>query len=261
MLNTIVRIELNGPDGKLKRLDRPFRAEIMATDQPVTHGYRYIDDVEGGLWVGVWEATPFTMTPHVMPYSEFMLVVKGSVTMVESSGGEITIRAGESFVNPQGQDGYWKQTEVFRKFSFGFRDPTWKEPANRVPPAVIKLDHNGKLEACPPPSAELLLGSAPVQHAHEWFGDVTGQFAAGVWDTTAYHSKPIASPCHDWRHVLEGAVTLTDTAGTAHRFTVGDTFLIPLGVVCDWRCDEYLRTVYCNFQPKVKMRDSRTAGP
>jgi uncharacterized cupin superfamily protein len=250
MPNTIIRIEPNGPDGKLKRLDQPFRTEIMATDQPLKRGYRYIDDVERGLWVGVWEATPFTMTPHAMPYNEFMLVVKGSVTMVESSGGETTIRAGESFVNPQGQDGYWKQTEVFRKFSFGFRDPAWQRPANQDAPTVIKLDHNGKLEACPSPAAELLVGPAPVQHAHEWFRDATGQFVAGVQDTTAYRSRTIASPRHDWRHVLEGAVTLTDAVGTAHRFTAGDSFLVPLGVVCDWRCDEYLRTVYCGFQPK-----------
>lgn len=250
--NTIVRIEINGPEGKLKRQEQPFPAEVMATEQPVKHGYRYIDDVEGGLWVGVWEATPFTMTPHVMPYNEFMLVVKGSVTMVETGGGETTIRAGESFVNPQGQEGYWKQTEVFRKFSFGFKDPSWREPASGVTPTAIKLDHKGRLEASPPPSATLLSGPAPVQHAHEWFADVTGQFAAGVCDTTAYRSKSISYLRHDWRHVLEGAVTLTDAAGTVHRFTAGDTFLVPRGVVCDWRCDEYLRTVYCSFKPKAK---------
>ena len=49
MLDKIVRIEPDGPDGKLKLLDRPFPAEIMATDQPIKHGYRYLDDVEGGL--------------------------------------------------------------------------------------------------------------------------------------------------------------------------------------------------------------------
>lgn len=250
MPDTIVRIEFSGPAGKLKRQDNPFPAEVMATDQPVKHGYRYIDDVEGGLWVGVWEATPFTMTPHVMPYNEFMLVVKGSVTMVESGGGETTIRAGESFVNPQGQDGYWKQTEVFRKFSFGFRGPAWQGPANRVAPTVVKLDHDGSLGACPPPSADLLLSPPPDQRAREWFTDVTGQFSAGVSDTTRYRSKPAASPRHDWRHVLKGAVTLTDAAGTAHCFTAGDTFLVPLGAVCDWQCDGYLRTVYCKFQPK-----------
>jgi uncharacterized cupin superfamily protein len=118
----------------------------MATDQPIKHGYRWIDDIEGGVWAGVWEATPFTMAPHLYTANEFMLVLEGSVAMVEIDGRETTICAGESFVVPYGWDGYWKQTGFLRKFSFGFIDPSWQEPANRASLQIIKPDH--KRQTC-----------------------------------------------------------------------------------------------------------------
>lgn len=238
MPDKIVRLEPKGPEGKLVKPGAPFKAEWMATDQPVTHGYRYIDDVASGVWVGVWEATPFTMTPHLYSYNEFQFVQEGSVTLVNTSGGETTIRAGECFVVPQGWDGYWKQTEYVRKFSFGFKNAAW-EPTDQTSPQVIKLD---------------------PKLATEVFVDVSGQFAVGVCDTTASHRKAVASTRHEWMHILEGSVTVTDDAGTAHGFSAGDTFLVPLGTVCDWTCTEYLRAIYCHFQPNAQAAEKRSAA-
>ena len=66
-----------------------------------------------------------------------------------------------------------------------------------------------------PPAAAMLQSAVPVQHAHEYFCDVTGQFSAGVWDTTGYHRKLIDFPRHELMHLLEGAVTFEDDQG--HR--------------------------------------------
>jgi uncharacterized cupin superfamily protein len=247
--NKILRIEAGGPAGALPPQNTTFPAHWMATEQPVKHRHGYIDDVGEGITCGVWQATPFTMTPHLYSINEFMLVLQGSVTLVNTGGGETTVRAGDSFVVPQGWDGYWKQLEFFRKFAFSFRNPSWRKPADPTALKIVKLDHKARLEPCQPPPAELLSGQLPMQHAHEWFVDVSGQLAVGVHDTTAFHQKPVHSPRHDWRHVLEGSVSLTDEAGKVHRFVTGDTFVVPLGVVCDWRCDDHLRTVYCTFQP------------
>jgi uncharacterized cupin superfamily protein len=249
--NKIVRIEPGGPEGALARVHTTFPIQWMATEQPIKHRHGYMDDVEGGITCGVWQATPFTMTPHLYSFNEFMLVLQGSVTLVNAGGGETTIRAGESFVVPQGWDGYWKQQVFFRKFAFSFRNPSWRKPADPTALNVVKLDHRARLEACQAPPAELLSGPPPVRHAREWFVNVSGQLAVGIKDTTTFHQKPIRSPRHDWRHVLEGSVSLTDEVGKVHHFAEGDTFLIPLGVVCDWRCDDHLRTIYCNFQPKA----------
>jgi hypothetical protein len=138
-------------------------------------------------------------------FNEFMLVLQGSVTLVNTGGGETTVRAGESFVVPQGWDGYWKQLEFFRKFAFSFRNPSWRKPSDPTALNIVKLDHKARLEPCQPPPAELLSGPLPVQHAHEWFVDVSGQLAVGVHDTTAFHQKPMRSPRHDWRHVGRSA--------------------------------------------------------
>ncbi|HME22515.1 MAG TPA: hypothetical protein VKI44_14440, partial [Acetobacteraceae bacterium] len=148
------------------------------------------------------------------------------MTLVNTSGGEITIRAGESFVIPQGRDGYWKQLEFFCKFAFSFRNPSWRKPTDPTTLNVVKLDHKAKLEPCQPPAAELLSGPPPVQHAHEWFVDVSGQLTVGIHDTTTFHHKPIRSPRYDWRHILEGICSsrLND------RFAVQDGTNCPIRI-------------------------------
>ena len=61
-----------------------------------------------------------------------------------------------------------------------------------------------------------------LQHSSAWFTDASGQFSVGVWDTTAYRRKPMTSACHEWMHIVEGSVTLTDAEGQAHCFVAGD---------------------------------------
>src|SRR5262249_55653439 len=114
----------------------------------------------------------------------------------------------------------------------------------------VRLDLGGRLANSLSPPTELLLSAAPVQHAHEWIVDGTGQWAVGVWDTTTYRRKPMPFPHHELMHILEGSVVLRDDAGKTHSFAAGDTFLILRGTVCDWECGEYLRKIYCTFRPE-----------
>ena len=52
---------------------------------------------------------------------------------------------------------------------------------------------------------------------------------------------------------IQGArsVTLLDDEGKAQTFGAGDTFFVPLGNRNAWKCDGYLKKIYCIFQPKV----------
>ena len=81
----------------------------------------------------------------------------------------------------------------------------------------------------------------------------------GVWDTTAYCRKLIPFPRHELMHILEGAVTLTDGDGNHQTFKAGDTFFVPLGAICDWRCEGYVRKIYCIFQPRAVAAQTKAA--
>ena len=246
---TIARFEPKGPRGKLERVE-DFPASILETDQPVQNGHLYMDDSQHGYLAGVWECTPFRTTlGRPYPFNEFMVLLEGSVTIVEPGGLETTIRAGQIFAIPQGLPCQWKQTGHVRKYYVIFEDASGRQLGDPAMLRVVRPDPRGKLEDIGPPPAELLLSPAPIQHAREWFRDATDQWAVGVWDTTAHRRKPRPSPCHELMHILEGSVTLTDGAGHPHSFVAGDTFFVPLGAVCGWECSAYLRKVYCTFRP------------
>lgn len=241
----------NGPQGKLERREPPPLDLLESGEQPVVNGYRWINDTEHGMFMGVWGGTPATLKPRPFPNNELMLVVEGSVTIVEAGGRESTFRAGDCFIFPQGSVRQWKQTEYFRKYAVGFRDASWHEPADPAALRYVRLDPNGMLEEAAGPPAESLLGPAPVQHERRWFADPTGQLTVRVWDTTACHCKPRTAQAHEWTHILDGSVTLTDAAGAAHHFKKGDTFVVSLGTVYGWQCPGYFRAIHCALQPRA----------
>jgi uncharacterized cupin superfamily protein len=195
----------------------------------------------------VWDCSPFTSVFQSYPFNEFMLILEGSVTIVEPDGRETKIRSGEAFAIPQGLNCQWKQAEHVRKYYAIFEETSGRQVVDHSALRVVRPDPRGNLAKSSSPPTELLLSQVPVQHAHEWFLDATGQWAIGVWDTTAYRRKPISFPHHELMHILEGSVIIADEAGETHSFAAGDTFLIPRGTVCDWECSEYLRKIYCTF--------------
>jgi uncharacterized cupin superfamily protein len=52
-------------------------------------------------------------------------------------------------------------------------------------------------------------------------------------------------------HLIEGSVTLIDEHGKAQTFKAGDTFFVPLHNRNEWKCDGYVRKIYCIFQPNA----------
>src|SRR4029077_7736801 len=122
----------------------------------------------------VWDCTPFVTTLHPYPFNEFMLILEGSVTIVEPGGRETKIRPGEAFCIPQGLNCQWKQTEYVRKYYAIFEEASGRRATDRAALRVVKLDPKEHLDEVLPPSTDLLLGPVPVQHIHEWFSDATG---------------------------------------------------------------------------------------
>jgi uncharacterized cupin superfamily protein len=115
--------------------------------------------------------------------------------------------------------------------------------------SVIKLDPKVALAPSTPPGADMLIAGKPIQNTHQYFEDASGQWTVGIWDTTAYHRKLIDFPRHELMHLYEGSVTLLDDQGNAQTFKAGDTFFVPLGNRNAWKCEGYLKKIYCIFQP------------
>ena len=200
------------------------------------------------------------MTTKMAPYpvNEFMLVLEGAVTIVEANGRATTVEAGRSFILPKGLPCVWQQTGYLRKFYVIFDDPSGLVPANPGALSVILPDVAAPLAPLAVDPAPIV-GQLPVQHSRSWFTDLTGQWTVGVWDATPYERKVSPSGRYELMHLLEGSVTLTDGQGGSQSFKAGDSFLVPLGAPNGWRSTEYVRKIYCIFQPKTAAAAAKRA--
>jgi uncharacterized cupin superfamily protein len=255
---TIIRFEPHGPaGGGLQRLE-DIPAESLAAGSPVQRGHSYLEAKEHGLSAGVWDCTAMTTRFGPYPVNEFMIVLEGAVTIVEDGGKETTIRAGESFILPKGLPCSWKQEGSIRKFYVIFDDASGLATADPAALSTIRLDPAAALSPIKVDPAPIL-GALPVQHDRNWFTDLTGQWTVGVWDATRYERKVMPFPRHELMHLLEGSVTLTDAEGNGQTFRAGDTFFVPMGTLCGWRSAEYVRKIYCIFQPSAAAAAAKRA--
>ena len=247
----IIRMDSHGPDGSGLAILPPIDPSDLVSGTPVQRGHTYLDDKPSGLSIGVWDCTAFTAKPGPYSVNEFLVLLEGSVTIVDARGGETVITAGESFILPKGLVCQWKQTGYVRKFYVIFDDASGLKPKDSAALKVLKLDPAAKLPpAAPIDPALIVSGKPPSLHDLNVFTDMTGQLAAGVWDATPYDRKPIVFGRHELMHILEGAVTMTGADGRAQTFKAGDTALVAAGIEMGWTSTQYVRKVYCSFTPK-----------
>lgn len=255
----IQRFEPKGPGGKgLERWGEIPEAELIA-GKPVQHGHYYLNEPAIGLTAGVWDCTAMTSKLAPYPVNEFMILLEGEVTILDEEGAATTIKAGESFILPKGMPCAWKQTGYVRKFFVIFDDSSGLAPENPAALKVLRPDPRTTLERSPSPAPEVLLSEVPVQHAREYFEDVSGQWTVGIWDSTPYHRKTINFPRHELMHILEGEVTITEEGFAPQTFKAGDSFLVPMGTRSDWKTTRYVRKIYCIMQPRQAAAASAAA--
>ena len=244
----------NGPHGMLELRPNGPLDHFESGEAPMIRGYRWVDDRERGMFMSVWDCTP--STPYVLkplPFHnhELFLLIDGSVTIVAPGNKEQTFSAGDCFVIPQGCMLQWKANEYWRKYAVGFRELNWQQPANPSELHYIPLHPDPELPAVAGLPADLFIGPVPVQHDRQIFTDPTRQFAVRIWDTTSCKHKPSAAHSHEWTHVIDGSITLTDADGTTRHFTKGDTFVVSLGTVCGWECPGFFRAIHSTLRPKA----------
>jgi uncharacterized cupin superfamily protein len=181
-----------------------------------------------------------------------MLLLEGSVTIAVEDGEEVTIRAGETFVIPQGLRCSWKQTGRVRKYFVIFEDKTDRAHKDPAALGVIRPQAAGpaagmtKLEI---PNPEIFFGSAPIQCDHSYFEDGTHQLFVGLWESTPFERAIAPFPRNELMCILEGSVTLTDGDGVEHRFNAGDAAYVPMGARCGWKSTESVRKFYAILEP------------
>lgn len=123
-------------------------------------------------------------------------------------------------------------------------------PALR-PISVIKFTENGTNNAglaamAEIPASELVAGK-PVQRGIEYFHDAGIGLTAGVWDCTAFTTKMGPYPVNEFMIVLEGGVTMVEANGSETTVSAGEGFVIPKGLVCQWKQTGYMKKYYVIF--------------
>ena len=72
------------------------------------------EEAEGGLYAGVWEATPGRWSIEYEEW-EFCHILSGVSVITEEGGEANTLRAGDAFVIRPGFKGTWEVVETTRK--------------------------------------------------------------------------------------------------------------------------------------------------
>ena len=72
------------------------------------------EEAEGGLYAGIWEATPGKGRLEYTEW-EFCQILAGASVIAEDGGEARTVRAGDNFVLRPGFKGTWEVLETTRK--------------------------------------------------------------------------------------------------------------------------------------------------
>lgn len=248
----IIRLESDGPTGiGLAKMDlnpADFQSEL-----PEQYLHVYYEDEDLGLSVGVWTTTSMQEAFGPYPGDEFMWLLEGQVAMVDGDGNETPVLAGETFCIRNAIPTSWKQVGFLRKFYMTYADPNASIPqidsadgGVRVLRAAELETDMQKMETTEP---LVIVGDQPLQHDNILFTNDAGNMYVGMWDSTALDSEMRPFPWHEIVQLLEGEVTITEEHGNIHQFKAGDVFFIPMGMVCKWQNNGYVKKFYSIVDP------------
>jgi uncharacterized cupin superfamily protein len=97
------------------------------------------------------------------------------------------------------------------------------------------------------PVPERLLAGNPEHSVRNYFTDVTGQFFAGVWQSTPGRWRVRYSE-NEFCHITRGRVRIEDEYGRHWLFETGDSFVVPVGFAGTWEVLESSQKLYVVFE-------------
>jgi len=248
----VIRLQADGPEGigleKMELDPADFQAEL-----PEQHIHVYYEDADIGLSVGVWTTTTMQEAFGPYPGDEFMWVLEGQVSMVDADEKETRVRAGETFCIRNAIPISWKQVGFLRKFFMTYADPRAAVPEIASADGGVQvLDADAMAVGMTPMETTeplVIVGEKPLQHDNILFTNDAENYYAGMWDSSAFDSQMKPFPWHEMVQLLEGEVLITEADGSSHRFTAGDAFFIPMGTVCKWQANAYVKKFYAILEP------------
>jgi len=249
---SVIRLEPYGPaDAGMEQMQ--LNAADFQSELPQQHIHVYYEDEELGLSVGVWDTTSMQEAFGPYPGDEFMWILEGQVSMVDGDGKETQVKQGETFCVRNAIPISWKQVGFLRKFYMTYANSRAPVPTIGSADGGVKLLNPLALESgmtrMDTTDPFVIQGEAPVQRDNIVFTNDTGNMFIGMWDSTAFESEMTPFPCHELVQLLEGEVTITEESGETHLFKAGEACFIPMGTVCKWQSNGYLKKFYSILDP------------
>lgn len=157
------------------------------------------------------------------PFSSFIMLCDGALTIQDGNGLEIALTKGEVGSLPAG-------VFSWRAHAADCVILTIHQECPGASFAKLDLDHPMSSGGAPNPA--LLTTPAPTTSRHEFQSD--DPLAWGVWATTPYARHPITYSFSELMMLRKGKVTLSNPEEGCVTFTAGDIFLVRPGAVAAW---------------------------
>jgi uncharacterized cupin superfamily protein len=99
------------------------------------------------------------------------------------------------------------------------------------------------------PAPDRLLAGDPQQRIRNVYADPSGQFFAGVWQSTPGRWR-VAYTEHEFCRLTRGRVRIEADDGTVRSYAAGDSFVVPAGFTGIWEVLEAAEKQYVIFEPR-----------
>ncbi len=113
-------MRLNGPEMDHPKMSlwaaMPLVGNILEGN-PKERFHRVFDNLIASptqVRAGVWEATQYTETLTDYPYHELVILVEGSMSIIDATGHEERFVSGDCFFLEKGFNGTWKQHDAIK---------------------------------------------------------------------------------------------------------------------------------------------------
>ncbi|MBE9555434.1 MAG: DUF861 domain-containing protein [Proteobacteria bacterium] len=127
-------------------------------------------------------------------------------------------------------------------------------------PLITRLDANVTLDRWDDMPAGDLESGSPVQHGYYYVDDKENGLTAGVWDCTAHTGVMAPYPVNEFMILLEGELTMIEEGGRETLVRAGESFIIPKGLVCQWKQPGYIKKFFVIFDDKSGMDPTGVAN-
>lgn len=120
-----------------------------------------------------------------------------------------------------------------------------------VTPAIVDFADAAAETTVSRPATDRVLAGTPEQITRNFFSDTTGQFFAGIWESTPGRWR-VRYTENEFCHITRGSVRIESDHGYSRTFRAGDSFVVPAGFSGVWHVAEPMSKLYVIFEAASK---------